>query len=92
MRALTKFTGLSLFAFGLSGCSFTQSVAQIAYDNKAESDCRSQFGDPDSIHTRVKSSCNGQSYDPDADGWNPNAILKQETDNGIDVEDVTPPE
>lgn len=92
MRTLLKFSAISFIALGLSGCSFTQGVAQAAYNSKAESDCESQFGDQNSIHNNVKSSCNGQYFDPDAWSWDPNAVLKKESDKGIEVEDVTPSE
>ena len=92
MKSISKLIVVSVTALGLSSCSFTQGVAQAAYNNKAESDCQSQFGDSNSIHNNVKSSCNGQYFDPNASSWDPNAILKLETDKGIDVEDVTPSE
>ena len=92
MKTITKFICFSSIALGLSACSFTQGVAQAAYNSKAESDCESQFGDQNSIHNNVKSSCNGQYLDPDAWSWDPNAILKLESDKGIKVENVTPSE
>ena len=92
MKFISKLAFVSFVALGLSSCSFTQGVAQAAYNNKAESDCQSQFGDSNSIHNNVKSSCNGQYFDPNASSWDPNAILKLESDKGIDVEDVTPSE
>ena len=92
MKLIRKLSFVSIMALGLSSCSFTQGVAQAAYNNKAESDCQGQFGDSNSIHNDVKSSCNGQYFDPNASAWDPNAILKLESDKGIDVEDVTPSE
>ena len=92
MKSIAKLTYFSLISVSLSACSITQGVAQAAYNSKAESDCESQFGDQNSIHSNVKSSCNGQYFDPDALSWDPNAILKKESDKGIEVEDVTPSE
>lgn len=89
MRFISKLTCLGLCAAVLSGCSLTQGVAQVAYNSKADSDCQSQLSHHGSIHRNVKSSCDGSSYAPDGPLWDPNAILKKESDKGIKIKDVT---
>jgi len=64
MKRILKLTCLGLLTFSLTGCAFTRGVAQGAYNNKAEKECRITSAANDSIHSRANSSCVGGEYEP----------------------------
>ena len=64
MKSVLKLTSLCVFALTLSGCAFTQGVAQGLYDEKAQKECRPTSAASDSIHTAAKSNCVGGYYEP----------------------------
>lgn len=64
MRYFLKVSSLAICAMSLTGCAFTQGVAQNVYDERAEKDCRPTAGGDDSIHKTARSNCAGGFYEP----------------------------
>ena len=84
MKSIVKLICASSIALGLSACSFTQGVAQVAYNTKAENDCESQLNQKGSIHSNLKSACNGTNYEPSKDSkansWDKQSDWKEKSD------------
>jgi len=79
MKLITKLTVFSFMALGLSSCGFSKSVAQVAYNTKAQYDCESSASNRDSIHGKKGTLCSNGNYDaaknPTSKKWNKDAVL-----------------